>query len=306
MSETRQINSIANYMEFIGSLPQTVLGNASSYDSSFVFRGQSSVSYELLPSIARTNWHAHPRVNAEPPVPDALHREADIIESVCQALPGIFNGNMQPVDLLACLQHYGVPTRLLDVTSNALAALYFACESGKSDGEVLIFRRRISDRRDYPVCQAIADTWRLSAASRLLTDFASLAISRPYFDYQRNAALRLYPEEDKQALWFEECCAETMFVRGTRYLDRQAAQAGEYILFPNVIEKSGKLLAFGEQIAPLDKDGPVIAGRCVIPVVEKGSLLAGLRRLGITRAALFPDDIGAVCSDAVNEILQRG
>ena len=53
-------------------------------------------------------------------------------------MPGVFNLDMLPIDLLACLQHYGIPTRLLDVTTNALAALYILCQNlykllGESD-----------------------------------------------------------------------------------------------------------------------------------------------------------------------------
>ena len=168
-------------------------------------------------------------------------------------MPNVFDRGMQPIDLLACLQHYGVPTRLLDVTSNALAALYFACGNEGEDGEVFAFRRQTYDRQDYPVCQAIADSWRLFMTSKALDEFAPLAISRPYFDYQRNLAIRIHPDSRGRAKWFRECCGETMLVYGTRHLDRQAAQSGEYILFPNDIEGDDDCPMFANRISPLPK-----------------------------------------------------
>ena len=44
--------------------------------------------------------------------------------------------------ILAGMQHYGLSTRLLDVASNALTALYFTCEFGSSrTGEVVALEK---------------------------------------------------------------------------------------------------------------------------------------------------------------------
>lgn len=296
-----EVEDVASYIKYINGLSPTINGDAKTYESTFVFRGQGSTKFDLVPSIGRDSYWRKPGSNTISPITGSLTHEADIIETACRILPNVFKRDLLPIDLLACLQHYGVPTRLLDVTSNALAALYFACGNLDDVGEVFIFRRPGGDKQEYPICQAIADSWHLFMNSKVLSDFASLAISRPYFDYQRDLVLSNCPEPTDQAKWFKECCEDTLFVYGTRYLDRQAAQSGQYILFPNDIRGEDPYLSFEEFISPLPKDSPVIAGRCIVPSERKKSLLIELGNLGVTESTLFPDSIEKICAGMVSE-----
>jgi len=55
-----------------------------------------------------------------------------------------FQGDQYCFDRLVRMQHYGLPTRLLDVSGNPLVALFFACYGTPNllniDGEVIVFR----------------------------------------------------------------------------------------------------------------------------------------------------------------------
>lgn len=297
-----EVDDVASYIKYINGLSPTINGDARTYESTFVFRGQGSTKFDLVPSIGRDSYRRELGSDTISPIIGSLTHEADIIETACRIMPNIFKRDLLPIDLLAFLQHYGVPTRLLDVTSNALAALYFACGNPEDVGEVFIFRRPGGDKREYPICQAIADSWHLFLNSKILSHFASLAISRPYFDYQRDLVLSNCPEPTDQAKWFKKCCEDTLFVYGTRYLDRQAAQSGQYILFPNDIRGKDSSLSFDDLISPLPKDSPVIAGRCIVPSNRKASILNELSKLGITEASLFPDSIEKRCAGIVSEI----
>lgn len=54
-NETKvEVEDVASYIKYINELSPTIDGDARTYESTFVFRGQGSTKYDLVPSIGET------------------------------------------------------------------------------------------------------------------------------------------------------------------------------------------------------------------------------------------------------------
>ena len=85
-----------------------------------VYRGLADEVFELRPSVFRKTAGGD-EVRAR--------REHLLLRELIAAHPAEFSGDSSALETLARMQHYSLPTRLLDVTWNPLAALWFATES---------------------------------------------------------------------------------------------------------------------------------------------------------------------------------
>ena len=108
-----KINSVSSYIKAIFDMRNAKISEYS-LSSYWFFRGQKNSSWGMCTNVFRK---------------DAFAYEFDSIESAIRQRPYDFRECTTDFEILTKLQHYGLGTRLLDVTLNPLVALYFATES---------------------------------------------------------------------------------------------------------------------------------------------------------------------------------
>lgn len=98
-----------------------------------LYRGQKDKSFNISCSLSREDGY--------------VENEKNMIMDVLEEKSKDFEGYKTPIEILSKMQHYDIPTRLIDVTINPYIALYFAIEDVECtmDAEVFIFDKNLYD-----------------------------------------------------------------------------------------------------------------------------------------------------------------
>lgn len=242
--------------------------------NSVFFRGHADTAYLLLPSIMRNDeWYKH---------------ERDIYNEVIIECPEEFRGCSTHLEHLVLMQHYGVPTRLLDITKNPLVALYFACESHKEkNGEIIVFSVPKSE-----IKYAKSDTVSVLASLANFAEeeknsfekIAKKAISRENFNEQIKRLIHEIRLEKPAFLSEVEKSDVTnaFFVLPEKKNRRIVKQDGAFIIYGLVNENNDAINRYRYK----EKNKLQIF---IVKSGEKEQILKELDALSINKATLFPE-----------------
>ena len=104
-----EIDSVSSFISEVKALRESADGTSTEW----YFRGQEADFWDIEPSVFRN---------------DMLSIEHKLMQIPLQKIPMEFKEFSTLFDIMTKYQHYGMCTRLLDLTTNPLVALYFACK----------------------------------------------------------------------------------------------------------------------------------------------------------------------------------
>lgn len=268
-------------------------------DTNWAFRGQSTAEWELQTSFERSirkpmlSMQEHPlfyrKEGAVKGMLPVQWVESKLEREFMRAAHLYIREMHLPehtVDWFALMQHYGVPTRLLDFTFSPYVAAFFALvQEAKQDRAIWAVNVRVLE---LSARSLLSSTYNELIQGIRLKDSLELSFERAFassIDF-----------EDFLFVAASNDIRLAIPLRGFSANERMMAQQGLFIV-PTNIEVS-----FMENITPVIKDikVPELLYKLVISETCRTEALADLQRMNITYASLFPGLEGYARSLASN------
>lgn len=267
--ETIIVNSLSEYTSEVTGIRERMVQEGES--ETLFFRGQCNSVWDIRPSIFRESL---------------VSVESRIIKTAKSRVPSEFRECTSPFEELTKLQHYGLPTRLLDLTRNPLVALYFACCSSEKvvDNEGV---EKYSDGVVY-ICSGYEESTD-SFNSTVLAKIAQI-------DFDGETTLKLLKDklgltEELPAEAFIKILQGSAFVMPSYNNSRIIRQSGAFLITGsiNICQDDEDIWNSIVSKCVRNLNEAIDVKRIIIPNEIKEDILDELDLFNINESSLFPE-----------------
>lgn len=278
------VESVSDFISVISEFNRKTINlRQISVSSISFYRGQSDYDWGFTPRLYRE---------------ELLDKESILISEFLRIAPLEFQ-QMGYFDILVKMQHYGLPTRLLDTTLNPLVALFFAChgDAQKSkDGSVALFP-------NLPVFKPESSP--ISLIMKYAFDYSGINLDIERFMKDVFSSKELYSAHSKEYKSIEDVLhtlVEVPFYAVLPTLNNQRIlnQDGCFFVFGMKVKNNIQSKNPGNYHKPYYQFDTIEYNNLVeklwtkskllrIPSAKKDGIMEELEYIGITKNKMFPE-----------------
>ncbi|MBQ9418524.1 MAG: FRG domain-containing protein [Bacteroidales bacterium] len=243
--------------------------------------------------------------------------EVSMISHAKKEYPHVFKECLTELDILTTMQHYRLPTRMIDVTTNPLVALYFACEK--------------DFQRNGRIMYATGLEYKEEEILQIVATLAGVTVNEPFSVKELEFLIRnrcpfldkISRRITKETVLFQIITQSFLFAP-TSSNARIRAQHGAFIMSAfasphgNLKNEYESLLHRGDNMwkeKEMNKimflkthcylDELFIPVYFTIPARKKDKILYELDKIGINKGTIYPDAEHQMISIADNQVRRR-
>ncbi|OUS22414.1 FRG domain-containing protein [Rhodobacterales bacterium 59_46_T64] len=240
-------------------------------DAETFFRGHGTDKYELTPFLLRKHENGDWQF---------LPNEDRLCKELLIAHYDEFQNDQYCFDRLVRMQHFGLPTRMLDITGNPLVALFFACSSQREkDGEIIIFRIS-SDAIKYYDSDTVSCLSNLSNLTYDQKNTIDVSLQQDEFNETEVVGKLLHHIKSEKGFFEGRIIPNDLnsivCVKAKRTNSRIKSQSGAFLLFGH----EAKLPDGGQK--------EIKISRITVKAKEKSKILEELDRINVNDATVYP------------------
>lgn len=274
----KMLASIKSVSDFISE----VLSQPASEGNVIFYRGHPNAEYTNTPHVFRKRAF--------------VENEHRMITDLISFHPEEFQNDRTALEQLVRAQHYGLPTRLLDLTRNPLISLYFACETPRggrqTDGAVVVFETAVDRVKSFEsdTVSCIANLCFLSKSEK--DEILGFMKDKSYGNKTQEKKVKIFNELKSVKRLRRFILTEKSYFQPEinpnslrQYIAVIPKQSNK-----RIIAQTGAFLAFGTiQTLGESSSSKVKFRKLRIPKDKKKIILEELNSLHINRKSLFPE-----------------